>query len=404
MLTLAVDRSRLDSRPLGCRPTADLIHPLSLLCGCYVARDTKNIPPREDEDADAAPRDEATALALGEDAEEFGIEGYLARASRVADGFAARDREPGTLEVYRWAWERFVAWCQRLCLAPLPAAPETVRQFLSVAATQGIEPARPRRDTQKPKLPRPVNYSGLRVYLAAINLAHKRARCPKPTSPDLDRTLDGLRRDIKVSHAPRKVAALTQPQLLAVLAAMPESLIGLRDRALVHVTYSSGRRRSETLGMDVEHLVPVPEGFRWSIPESKTNKTGAEDIKPITGAAASALVAWLQASQIVVGPVFRPVSRSGKLGATRLEGRDFAEMIKRSVQRIGLDPKLYSGHTLRASLITNAFRRKKPVPVVEIQQLTGHKSVQVLYEYVRDAELFKQNEATAMLNELNDAE
>ena len=49
---------------------------------------------------------------------------------------------------------------------------------------------------------------------------------------------------------------------------------GLRDRALLLLGFSSGRRRSELVALDVEDLRDVPEGYRVLVRCSKTDQEG----------------------------------------------------------------------------------------------------------------------------------
>ena len=80
---------------------------------------------------------------------------------------------------------------------------------------------------------------------------------------------------------------------------------------------------------------------------------------------------WLAASGITEGPAWRPVTRHGHLGDQRLSDRAVSEIVKRSAEQAGLDPADYSGHSLRAGLITAAAAAGVPTHV--IQRQSGHK-------------------------------
>ena len=93
------------------------------------------------------------------------------------------------------------------------------------------------------------------------------------------------------------------------------------------------------------------------IRRSKTDQEGAgQEIAVPYGRHLKPVVAvrdWLSAAGITDGPVFRPVSRSGRVrGAARLTDRSIAEIVKRYAVEAGLDPEEFSGHSLRAGFVT----------------------------------------------------
>jgi integrase len=55
----------------------------------------------------------------------------------------------------------------------------------------------------------------------------------------------------------------------------------------------------------------------------------------------------------------------------------------------GLDASTFSGHSLRAGFLTSAAA--KGASIFKMMDQSGHKSVDTLRGYVRDAELFKDH-------------
>jgi integrase len=53
-------------------------------------------------------------------------------------------------------------------------------------------------------------------------------------------------------------------------------------------------------------------------------------------------------------PLFPAISRHGGIGTAAISGRAVAELVKRYAARAGLDPTLFSGHSLRAGFATQA--------------------------------------------------
>ncbi len=63
-----------------------------------------------------------------------------------------------------------------------------------------------------------------------------------------------------------------------------------------------------------------------------------------------------------------------------------ARIIKKRAAGVGLDPARFSGHSLRAGLVTSAAAAG--VPEWAIRRLTGHKSEAMLHRYVRPVDPF----------------
>ncbi len=320
------------------------------------------------------------------------LSSHLNAARESAKAYAQRAKADRTVETYEWAWTNFVAWCMRRNLNPCPASPDTVALFAAVAVQDGVEPARSRPGFI-PKAPKAISTSTLDIYLAAIDHGHRAARLPPPTkTPDLVEVLEGVRR----SHGrrPRKVGWLSETQLRQVLDALPSGFRGLRDRAILLTAYASGgRRRSEVVALDVADLRAVPEGLIWTIRKSKVDQYGhgflvplAREAEPPLPSPAKTLEEWLSAAKITSGPAFRTVNRHGGVGGTALKAAAVAAIIKEAVERIGLDSRLFAGHTLRASFVTNKHRAGWQID--RIKRHTGHESIQQLFEYIREAELF----------------
>jgi integrase len=88
------------------------------------------------------------------------------------------------------------------------------------------------------------------------------------------------------------------------------------------------------------------------------------------------------------------VRKGGKLGE-RLTAHSVAEIIKIHAERVGLDPALFSGHSLRAGFLTSAAKRG--ASIFKMMDVSRHKSVDTLRGYVRDAELFQDHAGAGLL-------
>ncbi|MEM6549221.1 MAG: tyrosine-type recombinase/integrase [Pseudomonadota bacterium] len=175
---------------------------------------------------------------------------------------------------------------------------------------------------------------------------------------------------------------------------------GLRDRAILALAWASGgRRRSEIAGLrrdDLELKDFDAEGLIWL--RLLGTKTTAPDATPrlvVKGRAARALVAWIDAARIEGGPLFRPISKSGRVLGRPLSADGVRLMLRRRLHDAGLDPDFASPHGLRSGFLTQAAL--DGVPVQAAMRLSLHRSVAQAQRYYDDVEI-AENPATDLLD------
>lgn len=66
-----------------------------------------------------------------------------------------------------------------------------------------------------------------------------------------------------------------------------------------------------------------------------------------------------------------------------------ARLVQQYAELAGYDPKDFAGHSLRAGFLTEGAAQG--APIFKLQEVSRHQSVQVLSDYVRNAELFKDH-------------
>jgi integrase len=125
---------------------------------------------------------------------------------------------------------------------------------------------------------------------------------------------------------------------------------------LLLVGFAGAFRRSELVALNVEDLEESELGFKVTIRHSKTDQEGAgQTIAIVRGSVAcpvTALKAWLEAAGITTGPIFRSVRKGGAVGE-RLAAQSVADIVK----RVGLDPAVFAGHSMRSGFLTSAAKR-----------------------------------------------
>jgi site-specific recombinase XerD len=327
------------------------------------------------------------------------LPGELEVALNRANDFAKAEKAANTRRAYTADFAAFQAWCAGRGVSTLPATAEIVAAFISAEVDRGVKA------------------STIGRRLAAIRYAHRLAGLPVPTEVEAVRAvIRGIRRTIGTAKSPK--APATNERLLAMVAAQkPDSgkskwvvesqardgangasLSFMRDKALLLLGFAGAFRRSELVALDVADIEETAEGLRVTIRGGKTDQECAGTmIAIVRGSVAcpvEALRSWLNVAGIAEGAIFRRVNKAGKLG-DRLTAQSVALIVKACAKRAGLDPKSFSGHSLRSGFLTSAARRG--ASVFKMMDISRHRSVDTLRGYVRDAELFRDHAGSGLL-------
>ena len=304
----------------------------------------------------------------------------LAPAFEDAASYARAEKAEATRRAYRSDFALFRGWCETKNIPALPAPPDAVAAFLAAEAKRGAKVATISR------------------RLAAIRYAHKLAGHEPPTNVEaVKATLRGIRRT--AGCAPCRKAPATADKVLAMVAKARTDPQGARDRAILLLGFAGAFRRSELVALDIADLEFCDGGLRVTIRKSKTDQEGLGATVAIAlGSVAcpvDAVRAWIKAADLSSGPLFRPVTRTGKLSARRLSARAVAELVKTYARRAGLKAADFSGHSLRSGFLTSAAAHG--ASIFKMMDVSRHKSVDTLRGYIRDADLFRDHAGRELL-------
>ena len=313
--------------------------------------------------------------------------GHLRTEVLKARLYLSESRAPATWKAYETDFAHFDDWCDDRGLCPMPAAPTTVALYLASCAGT-------------------LCTGTLRRRLAAIAVVHDQNG---HTFVSRDPLLQTLMAGIKRTHgsATHPKAALSTAQVRAMVAGLGAALPDLRDRALILVGFAGGLRRSELVALDVGDLVQKPEGLLIRLRRAKGDPEGIGFEKgiphgdhPLT-CPVRALRAWLTASRLTGGAVFRRIDRHGNMGP-RLTAQSVSLVVKAarraSLEKAGTDPAEiaqqvgdFSAHSLRAGMVTAAAGAG--TLETDIMHHSGHKRRETVARYIRRSSLFARNPA-----------
>lgn len=295
-----------------------------------------------------------------------------------------QSKSANTIKAYDADWRDFTDWCRFHKAAFLPAAPETIVNYINDLADDAKANTVARRVT-------------------AISENHIAAGFDREKNP----AHDGMVR-AAVAAIRREKGTFQHgkaPILLETLSLLADTLEGdapvtLRDRALIFLGFAGAFRRSELVAVQVDELTFTPQGLIVFIPRAKGDQQGKGSTIAIPFApdpricAVRAVKAWLDVSGLTTGPLFRPFKNNGKLRDTQLSDKSVALIVKKHAGLAGLDESQFAGHSLRRGFATSAAQHD--VDTLAIMRQTRHKSEKMVHRYIEQGTLFKDNALTRM--------
>jgi integrase len=236
-----------------------------------------------------------------------------------------------TLRAYRADWTHYAAWCAASDVLPAPAAPEAVRAYLESLDTSHAP-------------------STIRRRLAAIAKMHRFNDLP------WDSGHRAIRAPLRMAREPSTSAVLTLTLLRRLLDTCDASTRGRRDRALLLFAFAGRLRRAEVVGLRVEDVAERAGGLALRI--ARGEGEGREVPLPRGGEAETcpiaAFRAWQELARRRAGPLFRPISRGGTIGAQALTPDAVRRILAHRAGLAGI------ADDLSGQLSPEALRRRPP--------------------------------------------
>ena len=289
-------------------------------------------------------------------------------AERAAEFFTAQINNDNTRKAYLTATRRFAAWCAGKGIDRLDAVrPIHVAAFIK-------------------ELQEEVSPPTVKQHLAAIRVL-------------FDWLVVGHILDVNPAHSVRgpkhvvkkgKTPVLTGGEARLLLDSIDiESLVGLRDRALIGLMTYSFARVGAVLKMQVrDYFVQGRRGHIWL-----HEKGGKEHEVPCHHELEEFLDQYISIAGIgedLTGPLFRTsTGRSGKLNATPMYQQDVFRMIRRRAAHAGIET-LIGNHTFRATGITAYLKNGGLLEMA--QHIANHESPRTTKLYDRRVEEISQSE------------
>ncbi|GJD94422.1 tyrosine-type recombinase/integrase [Methylobacterium iners] len=245
----------------------------------------------------------------------------------------------------------FAAWCRENEHAMLPATPQTVTNFLDAQAKVKSRATVERYRSSIAALHRaagltnPCNDELVRLAVKRISRTKgRRQKQAEPLNrPNIERMLDQ-----KATTRRHKRVTEAEPEV---------PLIGLRNAALVAVAYDTLLRRSELVALHVEDVERTADGSGTIlVRRSKTDQEGEGAIKYLAPDTMERVSAWLVQAGLTHGPLFRPLTKGGRVGASPLGGAEVYRIYREIALAAGVKlARPPSGHSTRVGATQDMF-------------------------------------------------
>lgn len=148
------------------------------------------------------------------------------------------------------------------------------------------------------------------------------------------------------------------------------------------------------------------QGLDVLVRKSKTDQSGQGFTKPIIRGGeycpVRAVQEWLTVSKITEGFLFRRLSKAGRLWPMRQEAKKpdlsdktIALIVKKYAALMGLDPRLYAGHSLRRGFNTSAL--SAGASIEKVMAVSGQKDPKTVLRYYKDVNRYEGHAGQGLL-------
>jgi integrase/recombinase XerD len=177
----------------------------------------------------------------------------------------------------------------------------------------------------------------------------------------------------------------------------PDSLLGIRDRAMLAILAYTGCRVGELTRLRIGNY--KTDGVHKVL--EIYGKGGKERRVPLQKEAEERLELWLatlNSGDDRAGPLFRPLAKSRAVSAgfarRPLTRRFVQRLVERLVARVGLDPSV-TVHSFRVTALTTA--RENGCDIVALQGFAGHADPRTTLSYIRTGDRLSKSPAYSLV-------
>ena len=277
-----------------------------------------------------------------------------------------------TIRAYKSDFNDFALFCSKHSLQSMPTEPKVVSLYLTYLSKNS-------------------KFSTLKRRLASINVMHKyKGHYLDTKHPIIVENLLGIKRQIGVHQKAKKPLLFNELKILinAINESLESKFKKLRDKTVILIGFSGGFRRSELVAITKNDIEFVKEGVKIFVKKSKTDQSGEGMVK--------AIPSFKNIEYCPVDHLKNWMNENKNNFVFPISDKNVALIIKKYAQIAGLDEKKYAGHSLRSGFATTTA--ELGASERNIMAMTGHKSVDMVRRYIKEADLFKNNALNKLTN------
>lgn len=319
---------------------------------------------------------------------------YIAADRKLARKYQLTSRAPETWKNNIRHWQQFSNYLGSV--DPWKATPEDVAAFIANLAGRGYST-------------RSITGSlcSLRFYYTRLGKGFEHGQIGKgvrkdnPVNTEFVRaTMRGIRR--VHGRPPRRKEPILLDSLERIIDQQPDTIYGVRNKALFSLAWASAARVGEICGMDAssdgdgdsyvefiedglvvvfrrrKNLDPSDLSQRLIIPARITVPNYCPRIL---------LRRWMDVSGIEKGPLFRGIYGGEKIIKTRVARHSLSRILQAAVATIGLQPEQYAMRSLRSGCIT--WLAMEGLSTYRIMEHSGHKRMESMQSYLQPVRSIK---------------
>jgi site-specific recombinase XerD len=276
-----------------------------------------------------------------------------------------------TIRAYKSDFNDFELFCLKHGIKSMPTDPKIVSLYLT-------------------HLSKKSKYSTLKRRLASINVMHRyKGHYLDTKHPIIVENLLGIKRQIGIHQKAKKPLLYNDlKKIINVINKSNQSEFKkLRDKSIILIGFAGGFRRSELVSITRDDVEFVNEGVKIFVKKSKSDQSGEGMTKAIPS------FKYIEYCPVIHLKNWMYENKSGLVFP--ISDKNVALIIKKHAFKVGLDDKKYAGHSLRSGFATSTA--EYGASERNIMAMTGHKSVDMVRRYIKEADLFKNNALNKIL-------
>jgi len=256
---------------------------------------------------------------------------------------------PATIRAYKTNFERFINFCDGKNAIAISANEAVITSYILHLIKENLKSA------------------SIRIAIASISAIHRLNQYDDPTThPNVKLEMRRMHRNL--GRESKQAAGINYKLLKKMLKTTDYSLKGLRDKALLLTAYDSMCRRSELISLSIDDAIIDQENqsVRIKLRRSKTDQDGLGRWLYLSNEAQSAVLKWLEVSQIESGKLFRGITR-GNIASKSLSSAQVNRIFKSAALNSRVNMSIVrgiSGHSMRVGAAQDLLISGASLPMI----------------------------------------